>query len=158
MEPGDRFTFYKLIDSTLPPTTDKDGHEKDFFDGIDTTLSGWSSGFDATGAKELTQIEARVAEAAKAAENDPGSAAAPLSSVVESLSDLEDHIRATDQKQGLVMRLREKEQQARTALNLALNLSLAGLADFAAGFDHTAQRPDKIRWPRFHPDRSSPSA
>src|SRR5882762_431210 len=40
VDPGDRFTFYKLADSVLPTTTDKDGHEKDFFDGIDTTLAG----------------------------------------------------------------------------------------------------------------------
>jgi len=124
VDPGDRYTYYKLIDSILPPATDKDGHEKDFFDGIDTSLSGWSSGFDAAGAKDLGQIEARVAEAAKAAEKDPSSAAAPLLSIVDSLSGLEDHIRPTDQKQGLLMRLREKESQARTALNLALNLSL----------------------------------
>src|SRR6266571_5446720 len=43
VEPGDRFTFYKLVDSVLPPTTDKDGHEKDFFDGIDTSLPGLAS-------------------------------------------------------------------------------------------------------------------
>jgi LmbE family N-acetylglucosaminyl deacetylase len=124
VDPGDRFTYYKMIDTTLPPATDKDGHEKDFFDGIDTSLTGWSSGFDATGAQELTQIEAKVAEAAKAAEKDSATAAEPLLSVVESLSDLEDHLRATDQKPGLLMRLREKQSQARTALNLALNLSL----------------------------------
>ena len=33
VEPGDRYTYYKLVDSVLPPATDKDGHEKDFFDG-----------------------------------------------------------------------------------------------------------------------------
>ncbi len=43
VEPGDRFTFYKLVDSVLPPTTDKDGHEKDFFDGIDTSLPALAS-------------------------------------------------------------------------------------------------------------------
>ena len=40
VEPGDRYTYYKLVDSVLPPATDKDGHEKDFFDGIDTSLQG----------------------------------------------------------------------------------------------------------------------
>ncbi|HXP17948.1 MAG TPA: PIG-L family deacetylase, partial [Terriglobales bacterium] len=43
VEPGDRFTYYKLVDSVLPTATDKDGHEKDFFDGIDTTLPGLGS-------------------------------------------------------------------------------------------------------------------
>src|SRR5579863_619788 len=40
VEPGDRFTFYKLVDSVEPAKLDKDGHEKDFFDGIDTSLAG----------------------------------------------------------------------------------------------------------------------
>jgi LmbE family N-acetylglucosaminyl deacetylase len=124
VDPGDRFTYYKLVDSVLPKTTDKDGHEKDFFDGIDTSLQGLSSGFDAAAAKELAKIAANVTEAAKVAEKDPGSAAAPLLSVVESLGRLENQVRAGDQKQDVTDRLREKESQARIALNLALNLSL----------------------------------
>ena len=124
VEPGDRYTYYKLVDSVLPPATDKDGHEKDFFDGIDTSLKSLSSGFDAAGVNELAKIENDFAEAVKDAEQDTGSAAAPLLSVVDSLSRLENQARTGDQKQGLLMRLREKESQARAALNLALNLSL----------------------------------
>ena len=124
VEPGDRYAYYKLVDSVLPPATDKDGHEKDFFDGIDTSLHSLSSGFDAAGAKELARIESNVSQAAASAEKDPGSAAAPLLSVIDSLSRLENQVRSGDQKQGLLTRLREKERQARIALNLALNLSL----------------------------------
>ncbi len=124
VEPGDRYTYYKLVDSVLPPTTDKDGHEKDFFDGINTSLSGWSSGFDAAGAKELAKTENSIAEAAKDAEKDPGSAAGPLLSVIDSLSRLENQVRDGGQKQDLLARLREKASQARSALNLALNVSL----------------------------------
>ncbi len=124
VEPGDRYTYYKLVDSVLPPATDKDGHEKDFFDGINTTWQGLSSGFDAAGVKELAQIEKDVAEAAKSADKDPGAAAVPLLSVVNSLSGLEAQVRNGDQKQDVLTRLREKESQARSALNLALNLSL----------------------------------
>ena len=40
VEPGDRFTYYKLVDSVVDSPKDKDGHEQDFFDGIDTTLPG----------------------------------------------------------------------------------------------------------------------
>ena len=40
IDPGDRFTFYRLVDSVVPSTVGKDGHEKSFFDGIDTTLPG----------------------------------------------------------------------------------------------------------------------
>ena len=124
VEPGDRYTYYKLVDSVLPPATDKDGHEKDFFDGIDTSLQSLSSGFDAAGAKELAKIESNVCRRQPGAEKNPGSAAAPLLSVIDSLSRLENQVRSGDQKQDLLTRLREKERQARTALNLALNLSL----------------------------------
>ena len=37
---GPRYAFYKLADSVLPKTTDEKGHEKDLFDGIDTSLAG----------------------------------------------------------------------------------------------------------------------
>ncbi len=37
---GDRFAHYKLVDSVFESPKDKDGHEQDFFDGIDTTLVG----------------------------------------------------------------------------------------------------------------------
>jgi LmbE family N-acetylglucosaminyl deacetylase len=35
---GDRFAYYKLVDSVVESPKDKDGHEQDFFDGIDTSL------------------------------------------------------------------------------------------------------------------------
>jgi LmbE family N-acetylglucosaminyl deacetylase len=38
IDDGDRFTYYKLVDSVVESPKDKDGHEQDFFDGIDTTL------------------------------------------------------------------------------------------------------------------------
>jgi LmbE family N-acetylglucosaminyl deacetylase len=37
---GDRFAYYKLVDSVVESPKDKDGHEQDFFDGIDTSLVG----------------------------------------------------------------------------------------------------------------------
>src|ERR1041385_802890 len=37
---GPRYAFYKLVDSVVPNTKDEKGHEKDLFDGIDTTLPG----------------------------------------------------------------------------------------------------------------------
>ena len=130
VEPGDRFTYYKLIDSVVPPATDKDGHEKDFFDGIDTSLTGLSSGLNAAATAELAKAAQNVAAAAKGAATNPGSAAAPLLSVLESLSRLENEVADGDRKQDTLVRLKEKEQQARAALNLALNLSVqASLAE-----------------------------
>src|SRR5450755_4722080 len=40
---GDRFAFYKLVDSVVDSPKDKDGHEQDFFDGIDTSLASLAS-------------------------------------------------------------------------------------------------------------------
>ena len=37
---GPHYTYYKLVDSVLPSTLGPDGHEKDFFDGIDTSYAG----------------------------------------------------------------------------------------------------------------------
>ena len=123
VEPGDRYTYYKRVDSVLPPATDKDGHEKDFFDGIDTSLGTLISPSDAPARRELAGVEANIAEAVKAVEKDPGSAAAPLYSAVESLARLESRLRGGNNQEQLA-RLIEKESQARIALNLALNLSL----------------------------------
>jgi LmbE family N-acetylglucosaminyl deacetylase len=133
VEPGDRFTYYKLLDSVVPPATDKDGHEKDFFDGINTSLQGLSSGFDAAGAKELAQIQNSLDQAAKSAEKDPGSAAAPLLSVIESLGRLENQAHKGGHNEELLFRLQEKSSQARMALNLALNLSLQVSLDSPGG-------------------------
>ena len=72
VEPGDRFTFYKLVDSTLPRGAEKVGHETSFFDGIDTTWPGLASHFDSAETKlpdlksELTKIGEFVAEASGA--------------------------------------------------------------------------------------------
>ncbi len=69
VEPGDRFTFYKLVDSVVESPKDKDGHEQDFFDGIDTSLTG-RLGDERT--KEpllrdtLTQIQGKVDTAERA--------------------------------------------------------------------------------------------
>src|SRR5712672_4438188 len=69
VDPGDRFTFYKLADSVLPSTTDKDGHEKDFFVGLDTTLPGLTArlGNEKSGIPqlrdELTEIAKKIVEA-----------------------------------------------------------------------------------------------
>ncbi|MGH9763913.1 MAG: PIG-L family deacetylase, partial [Blastocatellia bacterium] len=41
--PGHRYSYYKLLDSTVPTTGLKGGHEQSFFDGIDTSLVGLAS-------------------------------------------------------------------------------------------------------------------
>src|ERR1700676_5771660 len=88
VEPGDRFTYYKLVDSVLESPTDKDkdkdGHEQSFFDGIDTTLPGLASQLGDEQKKvpwlrgELEALQKRIDGAAAAAEKDPFLAAEPL--------------------------------------------------------------------------------
>src|SRR2546422_4153382 len=63
VEPGDRFTYYKLVESVLPRTTDKDGDEKDFFDGLDTRLPGLASRLGDE-EKKVPQLRAGLVESA----------------------------------------------------------------------------------------------
>jgi LmbE family N-acetylglucosaminyl deacetylase len=134
VEPGDRFTYYKLVDSVVPPAADKDGHEKDFWDGIDTSLPGLASRL---GEQEksvprlrpaLLQIAEELKQAADRADTDPGSVGRPLLAALESLAHLVDKDWGGDPgasaQEDLRMRLREKEEQIQAALNLALNVSL----------------------------------
>jgi len=51
LEPGDRFSFYKLIDSASGAAGDEKGHESDFFAGIDTSLPALASRIGADIAK-----------------------------------------------------------------------------------------------------------
>ena len=149
VEPGDRFTFYRLDDSVLPPSAGKDGHEKDLFDGIDTSLSGLSTTPVSDRAKkpskagvDLTVVEKDIAEAAKG--SDPRAAVAPLIRVVTEL----ERIRAAEQHrqpsansrpEDFLVRIAEKQRQAEMALNLALGVTLS--ADASSGDGHNERVP-----------------
>ncbi len=135
VEPGDRFTFYKLMDSVEPAKLDKDGHEKDFFAGIDTSLPGLAARLGAEETKvphlrqELAEIETRIAQAAKDAKgNDTSAAAIPLLTAVTGFRRAHDEVGQSSlsesAKSDLLSRLEDKREQAETALNLALHVSL----------------------------------
>ncbi len=138
VDPGDRFTFYKLEDSAIPPTLDKKGHERDFFDGLDTSLTAMAAGFGETLPHlrtELAEISLQVVQAGDAAKgSDPSATTAPLMKVVAELSRVSDEITGSDlsaeEKVTLLTRVADKRQQAETALNLALGVSLT--ADVAS--------------------------
>ena len=136
VDPGDRFTFYKLVDSVLPSPAGKDGHEKGFFDGIDTTLPAMAS---TTGTmlpklrSDLSAISKLIAEAASDAKStDPSKAADPLMQVVAALNRISAEVLASglnpSAKRELLTRITDKRQQAQTALNLALGVTLAANA------------------------------
>jgi len=132
LEPGDRFAFYKLADSILPSTTDDQGHEKDFFDGIDTSLTGLASriGDEASKATflpaDLREIQSRMEQATSAAEHDPASAAEPLLAGLETTRKTIESIKASSlpdsAKDDLLTELNTKEDQFGKAANLALGV------------------------------------
>jgi LmbE family N-acetylglucosaminyl deacetylase len=135
VDPGDRFTFYKLVDSIEPAKLDHDGHEKDFFDGLDTTLTGLAARLGAEESKvpklrqELTGIANKVAEASdKAKGSDSAATLAPLTAVVIGLQQAHAEVSKSTlgvaAKSDLLARLEEKREQAETALNLALDVTL----------------------------------
>ncbi|MGZ4836865.1 MAG: PIG-L family deacetylase, partial [Terriglobales bacterium] len=135
VDPGDRFTFYWLVDSVVPSTLGKDGHEKSFFDGIDTTWPGLAAGLGAQGKKipllqqELAEIAKLLAEAMQSTKGDDASGAiTPLMKVVARLNRVNSELRASTlsatAKLDLLTRIAEKRQQAETALNLALGVNL----------------------------------
>jgi hypothetical protein len=134
VEPGDRFTYYKLVESVLPPTADKDGHEKDFFDGIDTSLAGLAPRLGEEEKKvqglrtELKDIAEQIKTASAHAEKDISETAKPLFDVLQKLDSLilrteKSNLNAST-KEELLTVLREKEEQAEAAVNLAMNVSL----------------------------------
>ncbi len=150
VDPGDRFTFYKLVDSALPGAIDKDAHEKDFFSGIDTTLPALATRLGAEEKKvpqlrlELAELAKHVAEATAGAKgNAPSSTAAPLMKIVAGLNHVRGQVRGSAltsaAKLDLLVRLDEKYQQAETALNLALGLSLS--ADVVPDAGRSVQVP-----------------
>jgi LmbE family N-acetylglucosaminyl deacetylase len=131
IDPGDRFTFYRLVDSVIPSTLGKDGHEKSFFDGIDTTLPGLADRIEIEGkidpriAQDLKKIAANVADAKKA--KDDADAAVPLMAVVRDVDEVLAVLRSSGGGSlgNVINVLEEKKQQAEAALNLALGVTLS---------------------------------
>ncbi len=151
VDDGDRFTFYRRVDSVLPEQ--KAGHEQDFFDGIDTSWQAISSQFDMSEAKlpgvrsKLAEIAKLVAEASKAANGtDPSMSAQPLTKLVAQLTRLSTEINASSlppsTKLDLLTRTAEKQQQAETALNLALGVTLAANVSSNEGLNTGVPKED----------------
>lgn len=149
VEPGDRFTFYKLADSIKPATLDANGHEKDFFDGIDTSLVGLASrlGDEESKlpqlAKELMTVATEIAEAAEDARKDDAPAAVvPLGKALAGLKRASNEVSASGlsvtTKSDLGVRLAEKSEQAEAALNEALKVTLEAAVVSRVGADGEA--------------------
>ena len=139
VDPGDRFSYYKLVDSVLPKTLDTNGHESGFFAGIDTALPGLA---ERLGDDEKTvpflklalgEVARKIEQATTAANKDPGSAAEPLFAALRLLTDAE-HKMAKAGLNGIASfgevptLLREKHDQCAHALDLALGASVEAVA------------------------------
>lgn len=93
--PGPAPKRYKLIDSVLPNTLGPDGHERDFFDGIDTSIAGLARrlGSEAVRDRKLAplfqSLQSKLDEAADDANKDPSSAGKPLSEAAAIVDQIE---------------------------------------------------------------------
>ena len=148
IDAGPHYSFYRLVDSVLPPTKDKDGHEKDFFDGIDTSLPGLAGRLGTAEAKvpylraELVKIQSSVEDAKKAA-SDAAKAATPLLQGLRTVSALITRVSAEKglaeiEQRELLGHLRLKRNQFEDAINLAMGLTLSVTVDTP-----TAATPDE---------------
>jgi LmbE family N-acetylglucosaminyl deacetylase len=143
VEPGDRFTYYKLVDSVVNSPKDKDGHEKDFFDGIDTSLPGLAARLGGEEKKVpwlspgLMEVQAKVQVAGSAVEKTPLAAVAPLVDGSEKLQLLIAKIKESslspEAKNQLLVPLQEKADQFSSAIALADGVKLTLVADVPVG-------------------------
>jgi len=135
--PGDRFTFYKLVDSVVDSPKDKDGHEQSFFDGIDTTLPGVPSRLGDEEKKvpwlrsELESITSDIKHAIDKSESDPTTAAEPLSKAGHSLDTAIDRLKRSEitdvARKNVLTILEAKEQEAERAANIAFSVHLEAM-------------------------------
>jgi LmbE family N-acetylglucosaminyl deacetylase len=118
---GPRYAFYKLVDSVVPNTKDDEGHEKDFFDGIDTSLAGLAKQVNNTAAaNKITQAADKISAAVHSADADPASAVSPLLSALDLLNDDAGIMGKGPESRTNLVEIRDKQQQACAAINFAL--------------------------------------
>jgi LmbE family N-acetylglucosaminyl deacetylase len=119
---GPRFAFYKLVDSVLPNTKDASGHEKDLFDGIDTSLPALAAKLGDESKFPWLQADlAKVADQVKDSVGDLSAGVEQLASIVDRINE---STLSSDDKSALLQSVSAKQAQAETALNLALDLTL----------------------------------
>jgi LmbE family N-acetylglucosaminyl deacetylase len=136
---GDRFAHYKLVDSVVESPKDSDGHEQDFFDGIDTTLPGLASRLGNEEKKvpwlreQLSQIQQRITEADHNADSDSDKRAVALLNGRKAADDLLQRVQQSslpdDAKKLLTIELETKRNQFQQAANVALGVTLTATYD-----------------------------
>jgi LmbE family N-acetylglucosaminyl deacetylase len=131
---GRRTSYYKLIDSVLPGAPVSDKHEKDFFDGIDTSLPslwfrlGSDRDKNAWLRVDLDWIQHTIDDATTAVDKSPQAAAVPLLRGLFLTQQLLAKVEASQltaiEKAGILAELQTKQQQFEHAANLSLSLEL----------------------------------
>ena len=121
-------SHYKLADTTIPGY--KPGHEKDFFDGIDTSLVGLADRAPQLSFLKpaLQELQGFVDQASAVADKDPKAAAVPLlkglAATEKLIAEIEKAQIDTAKKSDLLVNLRQKRMEFRDAANYALGETL----------------------------------
>jgi hypothetical protein len=136
---GDRFAYYKLVDSVVESPKDKDGHEQDFLDGIDATLPGLASRLGDEENKvpwlraSLAEIQQRLSEAEKIANVRSAGGITALLNGGKEADDLRKKVQQSSlsesAKQWLATELETKRDQFQHAANIALGVELTATLD-----------------------------
>ncbi len=131
---GDRFAYYKLVDSVVESPKDKDGHENDFFDGVDTTLPGLASRLGDEEKKvpwlwdQLSRIRQQISEAEKNSDSDLAKSAMAVLSGRKAVDDMLQRVRQSslsdDATKFLTSELETKRNQLQQTANVALGVKL----------------------------------
>jgi hypothetical protein len=132
LPPGPRFSYYKLVDSVAPIPAG--AHEKDFFDGIDTSLPGLAArlGQQETSVPflrpALVELQADTEKATQEAQNSDEAAAIPLLAGLKIANELIEKTGSAQlsavNKQDLLDNLTTKRAQLERAASLALGLEV----------------------------------
>lgn len=140
---GDRFAFYKLVDSVVESPKDKDGHEQDFFDGIDTTLPGLASRLGEEEKKvpwltsRLAEIQSSIEKSKETVAEDTVASAAALGDASGKtgmlIQDIDKSQLSPQSKLWLLTPLNEKWSQLSKAITLASGVSLHVVVDEPIG-------------------------
>jgi len=119
---GDRYAFYKLEDSVVPTPKDDKGHEKDIFDGINTSVEGLANSVTDSAAAKIKDAAAQIGTAENATDN--AQIAKSLFAALLSLNGDGGAGKGSPDQQTALFKIRDKENQIGKAINLALNINL----------------------------------
>jgi len=129
-------SHYKLADTTLPNY--KPGHERDFFDGIDTSLVGLADRAPQLAflKPSLQELQGYVDQASAAADKDPKAAAVPLLKGLAATEKVIAQVKASNAapevKSDLLVNLEDKRKEFRDGANDALGVTLTATAQLPA--------------------------